>query len=163
MSSLVSLVAVRQVTVRRARAERAEAARVAVRAHVTAMIDDLARYRFQRRRTAPDRKPDLGAIGDHASVVRIRAAAADLPAWRRRRVDNRCRRVFGRTWTDLAINFPTKSEGGESVGAWFALAAEHRGPEEADFGLLHRAYSEMPGHPSQDQLASELRRLAMCW
>ena len=110
------------------------------------------------------RTPEQGHLEDHTEVVRIRAAAADLPGWRRWLVDRRCRRVFGSTWTDLAIDYPTNPEvSSDSVSAWLASAG--RSPEQgadADFGLLHRAWCELPGHPTQDQLAGELRKLAAC-
>lgn len=162
VGAVVSLLTVSQTTVKRARAERREAARVALAARVAPLIDDLARYRFRRSRPKPLREPDLAEFDDHATVVGIRAAAADLPPWRRRLVDRRLRAVFGTTWTDLAIDYPTKPDANESRGAWLAVALENSETPDTvpDYGLLHRAYSARPGDPSQDELTRALRRLA---
>lgn len=163
VSAIVSLLAVRQVTVRRSRAERADAAMQRIRAIVEPLLDALSRYEYVRP-PEPRRIAERSHMDDHAAVVRIRHAAADLPLWRRALVDRRCRRVFGDYWTNLAIDYPNASsdEAGASFSAW--LAASVRGRQEDDpgpvDGLIHRAYSEPAGRPVQNDLRRELRRLS---
>lgn len=166
VSALVSLWAVRMVTVRRAKAERADAARRAVRAEAEKLLRALARYRYTEGRPTPARG-NTAEADDHAAVVRIRNAATDLPAWRRWLVDRRCRRVFGDYWTDLAIDYPSDLESG--AGTFIAHLNERLRAKRADGrgnqstpadSLIHRAYSELPGHPALDELRRELRHLA---
>jgi hypothetical protein len=97
-------------------------------------------------------------MDDHTAVVSIRTAASNLPLWRRWLIERRCRRVFGE-WTRLAIEFPTKPSGDETVAAWLSPAIEHS-DDGVEWGLRQRAYSELPGHPAQHKLSVELRRLA---
>lgn len=162
VGAVVSLLAVSQTTVRRARAERREAARLAVRERVAPLLAELARYEYLRP-PEPRRSAERSHMDDHAAVMSIRRAAADLPPWRRWLVDRRCRRVFGAYWTDLARDYPSaKSEGNESFSAWFAASVRDRregDPSPLD-GLMQRAYSESPGHPMLRELRRELRRLA---
>lgn len=157
VSAVVSVVAVRSVTVRRARAERAEASRLAVKGIVEPLLNKLARYEFIDGK--PNRTMDTSDLDDHATVVKIRAAAGGLPSWRRALVDRRCRRVFGRYWVDLADGFPSS----DSLHSWFAAAVKDDqvklGGLPTD-GLMHRAYMEPAGGSLQRQLRRELRRLA---
>jgi hypothetical protein len=71
--------------------------------------------------------------------------------------------VFGDYWTDLALDYPSSRTGGsESLTAWLASSLKDsdvkpgKGPLD---GLMQRAYSEPAGHPLQDKLRRELRRL----
>jgi hypothetical protein len=165
VSAVVSLLSVRAVTVQQARAAQAEAARRAVRQAVAPLLDELARYEYLTDRPEPKRTSERSHMDDHAAVVRIRSAAAELPAWRRALVDRRCRRVFGYYWTDLARDYPSASNdpGAGSVGAWFASSVRGvhptagRGPLD---GLLHRAYCQPPGDALLKDLRRELHRLS---
>ncbi len=163
VGAVVSLVAVSQVTVRRARAERREAARLAVAAVVKPLQLELARYTYAAgQRTSSKRDNEAAHMDDHRHVVAILGAAPDLPAWRRRLVDRRCRRVFGAYWCDLARDYPSAGEtGGGSLTAWLASSMQdHHGAEDPRSSHLHRAYATPPGSPVQDELRRELRRLA---
>lgn len=160
VGAVVSLLAVSQTTVRQRRAERREAARLNLRQTVGALLDELARYQYQAGRPAPKRDDQHAHPEDHAAVVAIRAAAEDLPAWRRALIDRRSRRVFGAYWTDLARDYPSQLDGGS--GSFTAQLAAHfhgRGGDPLD-SLIHRAYAHPPGHPTQTDLRRELRRLA---
>lgn len=166
VGAVVSLLTVSQATVRRARAERREAARRAVSAAVSPVLDEVARYEYLRP-PEPKRTLEQSHMDDHARLVIVRRAAADLPAWRRWLIDRRCRRVFGHYWTDLARDYPSAldSDSG-SLTSWLAAstrdyrASAGRGPVD---GLLHRAYCERAGHPLVHKLRRELRRLAAAW
>lgn len=68
--AVVSLVAVSQVTVRRARAERREAARLAVAAAVRPLQLELARYTYAAgQRTSSKRDNEAAHMDDHQHVV----------------------------------------------------------------------------------------------
>lgn len=163
VGAVVSLLAVSQTTVRRAKAERADASRLAVRECVAPLLAELARYQYVGLERAK-REAETSHMDDHAHVVAIRSAAADLPGWRRWLVDRRCRRVFGDYWTDLARDYPSVGrETGGTLTAWFAASvAESKRPPGARpvDGLMHRAYSQQSGHTLVDRLRRELRRLA---
>ena len=166
VGAVVSVLAVSQTTVRRAKAERADAARQAVQAVVAPMRDELARYEF-RQRPEPLRGPGRSHMDDHAAVVQVLDAATGLPAWRRWLVARRCRRVFGAYWTDLAIEYPGDPTDAHTFSAWLASSLTRgrgsipRGAGPLD-GLLQRAYSELPGHSRLKDLRDELRSLSHC-
>lgn len=164
IGTFFSLLTVSRVTVQRARAERREAARMAVAAEVKPLLIELARYEYQRGRDTTKREAEGPMyLEDHSAVVRIRAAASDLSWPRRQLVDHRCRRVFGDYWVNLARDYPTEPRSdGDTVTSFFAASlrkGEDLGgdPREA---MMHRAYSRPPGDKAQRTLRRELRRLA---
>lgn len=164
ISALVSLLAVHQTTVRRAKAERTDASRQAVRHAVEPLLRELARYKYLDR-TSPKRSEEQSHLEDHTCIVTIREAASDLPRHRRWLVDRRCRKTFGNYWTDLAVDLPTSANESGTFSAWLASSLKDNkvsqvyGPTR---GLLHRAYMERPGHPLQEELRRNLKRLAAC-
>lgn len=100
-------------------------------------------------------------MDDHQHVVATLGAAADLPAWRRRLVDRRCRRVFGAYWCDLARDYPSAGEtGGGSLTAWLASSMQdHHGAEDPRTSPTSRLCD--PARESvQNELRRELRHLA---
>lgn len=166
VSAVVSLVAVHQVTVRRARAERADAALQTVKQLLEPLRVELERYRYLQP-PDPKRTRERSHMDDHGQVVRILRVASDLSPIRARLVERRCRRVFGDYWVDMAIDLPSTGSGDTSSGsfsAWLAASIkepggipEGKGPVD---GLLHRAYCEPAGNALQDDLRRELRALA---
>lgn len=168
VGTLVSLSAVHQTTVRKARAERADAARLAVRDLVAPILGELRRYEYVSP-AEPARTPNRIHSEDHVRVSSILQTASNLPPWRRRLVERRCRRVFGEYWTDLAIEYPGGgANDANPMTAWIVRSAKdqdgfatttERGPLKA---LMQRAYSERAGHPLLADLRRELRRLAAC-
>lgn len=162
VGAVVSLLVVSQTTVRRRRAERREAAREAVTAAVAPLLVELGRYRYQVRRPEPKRageQADLAHLEDHAQLVTIRTAAADLPGWRRWLVDRRCRRIFGNYWNDLARDYPTRTDA-DTLTAWLAVSMNDGASGDPRQSLIHRTYAEPPGHALGAELARELRRLS---
>ncbi len=164
ISAVVSLLTIHQVTVRRARAERADASRQAVRKAVEPLLRELARYQYFGREE-PKRTSEMSHMQDHTYLVQVRAAATDLSGFRRWLVDRRCRRTFGGYWTDLAIDLPTGANDAGTFSAWLASGLKDgqlktgEGPLD---GLVHRAYSLPPGHELQKKLRRNLKRLAAC-
>lgn len=164
VGAVVSLMAASQLTVRSARAERREAARLAVAAAVEPLRVALARYQYLSPREAK-RTNEQSHLDDHAKAVRVLRAAGELPWWRRRLVERRCRMVFGDYWTNLALDFPSASED-NSLGSWLAasvrdsIVKEGAGPLD---GLLHRTYCQQADGPLGPVLRKQLRRLAACW
>lgn len=165
VGALVSLAAVSQVTIRRSRAERAEAARRAVRAMVGPLLLDVRRYRAEMS-AGLQREQDTGQGEDYVTVSRLLTVAADLSCWRRTLVLRRSRRIFGRAWTDLAELSPADPS---SPGSLFApiLQAQYRAARLGAVtesrpppGLLHRAFCQPPNGALLPRLDRELRRLA---
>lgn len=166
VGTLVSVAAVSQVTVRRARAERADAARRAVVGIVSPLRVDIGKYRA-RMLPGLGREPQTAQMADYETVSRVLAAAADLPGWRRRLVLRRCRRVFGRYWTDLAELSPADPSSLGSIVAPVLVAEYQRLKAGADLsgrtdGLMHRALCCPPEDGMVGDLARELAQLAGC-
>lgn len=164
VGAVVSLLTVSQTTVRRARAERRETARLAVADTAAPLVRELTRYRFQRENGKPRRDNANAHLDDLGKVMALRKAAANLSWWRRWLVDRRCRRVFGDYWADLARDYPSDRPAGESeFSTWLAasMSDRHRGdPRES---LIHRTYAAPPADPLAGKLARELRLLAAAW
>src|SRR5687768_8138741 len=140
VSAVVSWFTVRALTVRKARTELAEAARLSVKEVVQPLLSELGRYEYIRLPKAK-RNGVLAALEDHTQVVQVRSAAEGLRWWRRALVKRRCRRVFGRYWVDLAEDFPTK----DSTLSFLASALKDdqvRDGETPTDGLIHHAYSQ---------------------
>ncbi len=163
VGAVVSLLAVSQVTTRRARAERADASRRALAAVVGPLRSDLRKYQLGMNRGL-QRGPATAQLDDHRLVSGILAASSDLPWWRRRLVERRCRRVFGDHWTDLARDWPyDPSSVGAALGPSLmaGIRAGKNGQSAAPVaGLIHRAYTNAPGHVLLQQLDRQLRLLA---
>jgi len=166
VGALVSLVAVAQVTVRQAKAQGGFEARQVVAKVVQPWISDVGMYRL-RRLASMQREPDRAHADDHARVSDVLTAGANLPNWRLRLVRRRLNRLFGPFWLELASLRPADTS---TTGSTFAvilqaeLHARDQGedPRRRVSGLYHRALSQEPGHPLQDRLLRELRRLGQC-
>lgn len=160
VGSVVSLIAVSSVTVRTERAKRREAARVALKQAVQPLLADLARYQFSDLRTSAKREGNSLPLEDYETVVKIREAALGLSALRRSMVDHRCREIFGRSWVQLAEDYPAGASGG--LGAYLASATNSRGnePHDGASSLFHRTYSKPPSQGGGKALRRQLRLLS---
>lgn len=163
--AVVSVLTISQITVRKARAERREASRLAVRAAVEPLLQELTRYIYADARITPKRDTDQTHLEDFAHVLRVRAAARDLPAWRRALVDRRCRHIFGPYWVDLARDYPTSADADPSsatfaarLGSSMSRASSER--EAPASSLFHRTYATPPSKRPGKRLTRELELLA---
>ena len=163
VSAVVSLAAVATVTVRQERAKKREAAREAVRSTVQPLQNALARYVFATGRDVPKR--ELGgamALDDLADAMAVAAAAEPLPRWRRRLIDRRLGRIYGRAVVTLIRDYPT-SKGTFADRAFTTwLSASLMALDMSDHpnqSLLHRTYSKPPTSGTGKALARELRLL----
>lgn len=166
VGAVVSLLAVSQVTVRQAKAQRAYEAHQAVNAVVEPWVSDVGMYRLHRL-SSLERQPDTPHAEDHARVTEVLGAADGLPAWRRWLVRRRLLRLFGPFWLDLGSHRPADTSTLGSSMAVILQAQMHASRHGHDHreqvsGLYHRALSQEPGHPLQDRLIRELGRLAQC-
>lgn len=165
VGAVVSLLAVSQVTVRQARAAEREDARRSIRELAETQVRLVMRYSFVERegsRAMRDSDDGTSHLDDHTTVAAILIAARGLSKMRRRLVERRCRRIFGRYWVDLALYYPSASANGEESFLVWLTANTGIVPTKNDSweSLIHRAYSKPPGAPEQRELGHELRRLA---
>ena len=158
---MASLLTVSHLTVRRSRAERHEEARQGLKKAVSPLREELIRYRNQTKRTSTKRGDDYSHLEDHERLVAVRTAAADLPAWRRRLIDRRCRRVFGDYWTNLARRYPSEHGGGKgSFVSLLSASSGDNGEDDSRESLIHRTFASPPTSPLGAQLDRQLRLLA---
>jgi len=164
LSVLVSLATTSSITVRQARAQRRENARLALAQVAEELRLALAQYRANTRSSA-QRDPKKAHSEDQRWATRILTAAADLGRIRRWLVKRRCRRIFGNFWTDMADIYPANEPAktlGDAVGAALVVQFQQaeRGEQADTTGhLLHSAYVADPGDRIQAKLDRELRLL----
>lgn len=150
---------------REARATRRVQARESIGAIGRSLRADLRTYRAGyaggSRREAMITKMD-----DYVKASELLTLADDLGAIRRRLVTRRCRILYGKHWTSLAeISRADPSSLGSLVALPIAAsvrATTGEGPsadDEGRGGLVHRAYSQPPGHALLDRLDRHLAML----
>lgn len=166
VGTIVSLLAVSQVTVGKMRAERAEESRRTIRAFVRKLSRDVAAYQageaaHLQRDTSP------AHLQDAEDAATILAAAQDLRLWPRIVLRLRTRRIFGRQLTALAERYPSAEE--RTFGAMLAPMLRKQlqktpgsKPVTMLDGLIHRALSSAPNHWRVRQLRLELYLLGLC-
>lgn len=162
--TVVSLLAVSQVTVRQRRATQRAEARDELRSLVSPLLADLRKYQLNLK-SSLEREAERAILDDHRIVTEILAAAAPLSWWRRKLVRRRCNHIFGAYWTQLAEDLPF-NVGSDSLGAVFVpflqaarLEADGKLSGSPVNSAIHKAYMENPGHARQERLARELRYL----
>jgi hypothetical protein len=166
LSAVVAVVTAGAVVRVKARAERELEARAAVRSAVRPLRQELALW---ARQGITDREPGQAAAADAEAISAIQTALPDLPAWRRRLVHRRLRRLFGSTWLWYLELFPCGPDNPMDT-LIRAAAYEHRvgGPSGEGVlltgGMVHRTLSMQVfgGKPGQ-RLERELRRLSAAW
>ena len=163
VSAIISLAAVSSVTVRQERAKRRENAREALRATVQPLQNALSRYVFGvSRNKAPREFGGAMALDDLADAIRVTQAAEPLSRWRRRLVQRRLGRIYGKGIMTLIRDYPI-SPGAAPEGAmtmWLTAALlQIELPDHPNQSLLHRTYSNLPSTGSGKALARELRLL----
>ena len=104
LSVLVSLATASSLTVRQARTQRAENARLRLSEIADGMLRTLAQYRANTRSSA-QRDPDNAHSEDKRVATAILDVASGLSRFRRWMVARLCRRILGRFWTDPARHF----------------------------------------------------------
>ena len=103
LSVLVSLATASSLTVRQARTQRAENARLRLSEIADGMLRTLAQYRANTRSSA-QRDPDNAHSEDKRVATAILDVASGLGRFRWM-VTRLCRRILGRFWTDPARHF----------------------------------------------------------
>jgi hypothetical protein len=166
VGTMVSLVAISQVTVGKMRAERAEEARREIRAFLRKVIRDVANYQAGHAEHM-QRDPSRGHIQDAEDAAVILSSAQDLRWWPRQVVRLRTRRIYGREFAALAERYPSPEA--RTMGALLGpmikrqLQAPSGGKAVTMLdGLLHRALSSSPNASQVRRLRVELHLLSMC-
>lgn len=163
VSTFVSLAAVSSVTVRQERAKRRENAREAIRATVQPLQHALARYIFGTQRDkAPRERGGVMALDDLADAIRVTQAAEPLPRWRRRLVQRRLGRIYGKGVMTLVRDYPVTAGAAQDGALTMWLTAALLQIDLADHpnqSLLHLTYSDLPSTGTGKALTRELRLL----
>lgn len=166
VGTLVSLVAVSQVTVGKLRAERAEEARRSIRAFLLQLNRDVLAYQAG---DAPNlqRDPTTAHIQDAEDAATILEAAQDLPRWPRLVLRRRVYRIYGREFSALADRYSSTEE--RTLRAMLApmvrkqIESSGRGKQVTMLdGLLQRALSSSPKSMLVKRLRIELYLLRSC-
>jgi hypothetical protein len=168
---LVAFVTASLITVRQARARRREDARQELAQIAAEMRLTLSQYRALQDRARPHdderaRLPKQPNTADQLAAGRVLQAASGLGWFRRWLVKRRCRRIFGRFWTDRAELF-LAADSEVSVGPAVFAGLNHHPFRSGNAAAavsqrLHRAYAAPPRDPLQAELDRELRRLGAC-
>lgn len=165
VSVLISILTISQVTVRSARAERREGARVSLARRAAAMRLTLRQYRQNDH--GGRRRPDAWVADDAVAAAGALAEAEDLSPIRRRLVHRRIRRVFGSEAFDVAeLVDPARASDSAVVTSLVRQAARIEGklPPGLAAGILHEAYAAEPlDQRLCDRLDRELRLLGRAW
>jgi hypothetical protein len=130
----------------------------------------LSQYRALQDRAGPrndqrGRLPKQPNSADQLAASEVLQGASGLGWLRRWLVRRRCRRIFGRFWTDRAELFPaaySEESAGPAVFAGLGLNSHPFRSGNAAAAVsqrLHRAYAAQPGDPLQAELDRELKRL----
>lgn len=168
LSAIVSAVVALSLTTyragREAQAARRVRARQALETEATAMRSTLRSYRAGYADNQ-HREQSTAHIDDYVKVSGLLTLAAHLSPLRSWLVHRRCRLLFGEHWTRLAEVHPADPASPGSLMAAPLIAAARsarRGEPTASGldGLLHRAYSERPGHRLQSRLQRQLAMLS---
>lgn len=162
LSAVVAVFTAGTVARRKERADRDLAARKAVREAVRPVRQEVARW---GRQGHTRREPDLADYTDPETVSAVLAAMPDLPAWRRRLMRRRLRRLFGALWVEHLEVFPYSPDT-TMISAMFYQGhdAGPKGPARLlTDGEVHRTLAGTPWGLTAKDLDRELRRLAACW
>lgn len=166
VGTLVSLLAVSQVTVGKMRAERAEEARLTIRTFLRQPVRDIAAYRAGDADNL-QRDAAVAQMQDAEDAATILEAGRNLRWWPRQVLRWRIRRVYGREFTALAERY--SSPEARTFGALLApmlrkqVRSSRRGkPVTMLDGLLHRALSSSPESFLVKRLRVELYLLQLC-
>lgn len=166
VGTLVSLVTVSQVTVGRMRAERAEEARLTIRAFLRQLIKDVSAFQTGDADNM-ERDPDIAHFQDAHDAAKILEAAEGLRWWPRQVVRWRTHRIYGREFAALAERYSSSEERTMSamLGPMFRKQLQ-RSPNGKPVtmldGLLHRALCSRPESWSVKRLRLELHLLSSC-
>lgn len=163
-SLVVSYVGVRYFTGPRLRAERAHAARIAIRDVVSPMRRDLRGYRAHIK-SGLDRDGAAHA-DDGVTATRLLSLTHDLPRLRRWLVRRRLDTVFGSGWMRAAqlrdSTVPDEEHTMATHAMVLALFDERDGVKRRSYidGLLHRAFIAGPDSLEAKRLERELLLLS---
>lgn len=166
VGTLVSLLAVSQVTVGKMRAERAEEARLTIRAFLRQTIRDVAAYQAGDAENL-QRDPAVAHIQDAEDAATVLGAAQNLRWWPRQVLRWRTHRIYGREFSALAERYSSTEE--RTLRAMLApmikkqLQKSRSGRQVTMLdGLLHRALSSRPESFLVKRLRVELYLLQSC-
>ena len=163
VGTLVSLLAVSQTTVRRAKAERRDEARQQISGIVQEHRLAVKQYRYGIN-TSLKRAPNSPELSDYQFARCVLHGAAALVWWRRFLIRRRLTNLVGSLYVEFAELNPV--EGGDMAG--LANLIRLRQTTNQDLGspteaLYHRAFSESPESPELLELERQLARLGDAW